>query len=61
MKTKTNDFIGLSDNALCKVLKDYAENRKGEIADLCYAASIRIGVLSAGIHAMREAEEDDGK
>ena len=55
---KTNEFLDLSDKALSKVLKDYAYDRKGEIADLCYAASIRIGVLSAGIRRFREEGDD---
>jgi len=58
---KTNEYLDLSDKALEKVLKDYAYERKGEIADLCYAASIRIGVLSAYIKKFREESEDDGK
>lgn len=59
---RDNDFMGLSDKALAKVLKDYSNDRKGEISDICYAASVRISVLSARIHSMREnGEEDDGK
>lgn len=57
---KTNEFLDLSDKALSKVLKDYAYERKGEISDICYAASVRISILAARIHSMREnGEEDD--
>ena len=56
---RDNDFMGLSDKALAKVLKDYADDRKGEISEICYAASVRIGVLSAGIRRFREEEEGD--
>lgn len=56
---KTNEFLDLSDKALSKVLKDYADDRKGEIADLCNAASVRISVLAARIHDIREEGDDD--
>lgn len=57
---RDNDFMGLSDKALSKALKDYADDRKGEISDICYAASVRISILAARIHSMREnGEEDD--
>lgn len=59
---RDNDFLDLSDKALAKVLKDYADDRKGEISEICYAASVRISVFAARIHDMREnGEEDDGK
>lgn len=59
MKQRVNDFLDLSDNELSKQLKTYAEERKGEIADLCYAASVRIAVLAARIHSIREEGDDD--
>ena len=42
------NYKDMSDDELAKALKDYAEHRSGEIADLTYAASLRISVLSAG-------------
>ena len=56
---RDNDFMGLSDKALSKALKDYSDNRKGEIAEICYAASVRISVLAARIHSLREEGDDD--
>lgn len=50
-------FSDLTDHELSEYLKDYAKQRSGEIADLTYAASIRIAVLSARLKMM----EDDGK
>ncbi len=56
---KTNEFLDLSDKALSKALKDYSDNRKGEISDICYAASVRISTLAARIHSIREEGDDD--
>lgn len=53
-----NRFNDLSDRALSEKLKDYAEERKGEIADLCNAASTRITILAESIHNIREDEDD---
>lgn len=53
-------FTDLTDEELSKELRDYAEHRSGEIADLTYAASIRIAVLSARVKALEE-EGDDRK
>lgn len=50
-------FSNLTDNELSNYLKEYARNRSGEIADLTYAASVRIAVLSAKI---KELENDKG-
>lgn len=58
---RDNDFMDLSDKALSKVLKDYADDRKGEISDICYAASVRISILAARIHSIREEGDDDLK
>ncbi len=55
------DYTDLSDNALEKKLRDYALFRKGELSDLCYAAALRIGKLSAEIKILMEKEADDGK
>ena len=51
MKEKFNN---LTDNELSDYLKEYAESRSGEIADLTYAASIRISVLAAKIKELEE-------
>lgn len=51
-------FTDLTDDELSKELKDYAEHRSGEIADLTYAASIRIAVLSARVKALEEERSD---
>ena len=51
-------FTDLTDEELSKELKDYAEHRSGEIADLAYAASIRIAVLSARVKALEEKGSD---
>ena len=56
---RDNDFMDLSDKALAEVLKDYADDRKGEISDICYAASVRISTLAARIHSIREEGDDD--
>ena len=61
MNNKANDFMKLSDKVLAKALKNYADARKGEIADICYAASDRISKLSETVKALRENTEDDGK
>lgn len=57
MHTMFND---LTDEELSKELKEYAEHRSGEIADLTYAAGLRIAVLSARVKAL-EGEGDDRK
>ena len=59
--SNTNDFMKLSDKVLAKALKNYADARKGEIANICYAASDRISSLSETIKRFKEDSEDDGK
>ena len=39
-------FLNMTDHDLSEYLRFYAHDRKGELADLCYAASIRIAELS---------------
>ena len=53
-------YTDLTDDELSKYLRDYAEHRSGEIADLTYAAGLRIAVLSARVKIL-EQQEDDGK
>lgn len=48
-------FNNPTDKQLSDYLKEYAESRSGEIADLTYAASVRITVLSAKV---KELEKD---
>ncbi|MBQ1574646.1 MAG: hypothetical protein IIZ78_26275 [Clostridiales bacterium] len=54
------NFRDMTDEELSKELRDYAEHRSGEIADLTYAAGLRIAVLSARVKALEE-EGDDKK
>ena len=54
MHTMFND---LTDEELSKELRDYAEHRSGEIADLTYAAGLRIAVLSARVKALEEGDD----
>lgn len=51
-------YTDLTDDELSKELKDYAEHRSGEIADLTYAAGLRIAVLSARVKALKEERRD---
>ena len=55
-----NRFMDMSDGALEKVLKDYSTIRKGEISDLAYAASVRIGVLSGRVRILEDELEKEG-
>ena len=58
------DYKKLSDGKLSKILMEYAKGRKGDIADLTYAASVRIAVLAAKVKELKEENkrgEDDGK
>lgn len=57
MKTMFND---LTDEEMSKELRDFAEHHCGEIADLTYAAGLRIAILSARVKAL-EREGDDRK
>ena len=57
MKSIFNDS---TDDELSKYLKDFAEHHCGEIADLTYAAGLRIAVLSTRVKALEE-EGDDRK
>lgn len=52
------NFRDMTDEELSKELRDYAEHRSGEIADLTYAAGLRIAVLSARVEALEEKSED---
>lgn len=52
-----NRFEEMSDSELCKVLKEYAEKRNGEIAGLTYAAAVRIGVLAARVKVLEEGDD----
>lgn len=54
MKTMFND---LTDDELTKYLRDYASTHSGEIADLTYAAGLRIAVLSARVKALEEGND----
>lgn len=48
------NFRDMTDDELTKYLRDYAEHRSGEIADLAYAAGLRIAVLSTRVKALEE-------
>lgn len=54
------NYRDMTDEELSKELRDYAEHRSGEIADLTYAAGLRIAVLSTRVKALEE-EGDDRK
>ena len=51
-------FTDLTDEELSKELKNYAEHRSGEIADLTYAAGLRIAVLSTRVKALEEVKDE---
>ena len=51
------NFRDMTDEELSKELRDYAEHRSGEIADLTYAAGLRIAVLSARVKALEEGDD----
>ena len=51
-------YTDLTDDELSKELKDYAEHRSGEIADLTRAASIRIAVLSARVKMLEREDKE---
>lgn len=53
-------YTDLTDDELSMELRNYAEHRSGEIADLTYAAGLRIAVLSTRVKALEE-EGDDRK
>ena len=55
MKPMFNDS---TDDELSKYLKGYAEHHSGEIADLAYAAGLRIAVLSTRVKALEEERSD---
>ena len=52
------NFRDMSDDELSKYLRDYSEHRSGEIADLTYAAGLRIAVLSTKVKALEEERSD---
>ena len=54
---KENKYLNMSNDALSKILYEYAKERDGEIADITYAASVKLAVLEAKTKQM----EDDGK
>ena len=51
-------YTDLTDDELSKELRDYAEHRSGAIADLTYAAGLRIAVLSTRVKALEEERRD---
>lgn len=51
-------FRDMTDDELTKYLRDYASTRSGEIADLTYAAGLRIAVLSTRVKALEEERRD---
>jgi hypothetical protein len=51
------NFRDMTDEEMSKELRDYAEHRSGEIADLTYAAGLRIAVLSARVKALEEGDD----
>ena len=55
-----NKYQKMSDSALEKELLKYSKERKGEIAELTYAAALRIGTLAGRLKVL-EKMEDDGK
>lgn len=58
------EYGKLSDEELSNALREYSWGREGDIADLTYAAAIRIAVLAARIKLLKEKikeGEDDGK
>jgi hypothetical protein len=52
------NFRDMTDEELSKELRDYSEHRSGEIADLTYAAGLRIAVLSARVKALEEVKDE---
>ena len=54
-----NIFENLTDDELSKELRDYASTRSGEIADLTYAAGLRIAVLSTRVKALEKEDEQE--
>ena len=52
-----NQIINMTNRELAEALKEYSKSRKGEIAHLTYAASIRISVLEARVREL-EGEDD---
>ncbi len=52
------NFRDMTDDELTKYLRDYASTRSGEIADLTYAAGLRIAVLSTRVKALEEEGDD---
>lgn len=51
-------YTDLTDDELSKKLKDYSEHRSGEIADLTYAAGLRIAVLSTRVKALEREDKE---
>lgn len=51
-------FTDLTDDELSKYLRDYASTRSGEIADLTYAAGLRIAVLSTRVKALGKEDKE---
>lgn len=52
-------FTDLTDDELSKELRDYASTRSGEIADLTYAAGLRIAVLSTRVKALEQEDKTE--
>lgn len=52
------NFRDMTDEELSKYLRDYAERRSGEIADLTYAAGLRIAALSARVKALEREDNE---
>lgn len=52
------NYRDITDEEMSKELRDFAEHHCGEIADLAYAAGLRIAVLSARVEALEEKSED---
>lgn len=51
-------YSDLTDEEMSKELRDFAEHHCGEIADLTYAAGLRIAVLSTRVKALEEKGSD---
>ena len=56
--TPMKNFRDMTDDELTKYLRNYASTRSGEIADLTYAAGLRIAVLSTRVKALEEKGSD---
>ena len=52
------NYREMTDDELARALKEYAEQRSGEIANITYAASLRISVLSARAKLADKEQEE---